>query len=280
MAHIATVVRNAWRPASGISRLPSMISWDCLDLAARQHKVQGHLQGRIAHASLSRRSISYSKQGRSPAASSSTSQSQAQSQSGAHRPRQKLRSMLHTEGLTWSEMTGGQRFVYFVKQIGYTGVIAFGFAIFCGATYYTATELMDNHILSQVFRRSMEKIEDNEKLCKILGTPIHGYDSVDYGGIAGHKAKEGQRKMVRHFFEENGKRQLLLRFQVNGPLQSGMANGHLIKNNETGEWEFHTLFVESSSTHERIFLVDNRVRTIVKREPQRVGWFGLIKRPQ
>ncbi|KAJ3052306.1 hypothetical protein HK097_006559 [Rhizophlyctis rosea] len=170
----------------------------------------------------------------------------------------------------WDDLTFGEKFRHGLKTMGYTGFVLLGLGVLGSALYYVSLELIGDTTAWRLHDEALERVLNSEAVQRAVGIPIttHGED--------GRGARKG--KVLSHqITEEDGKRMCSMRFFIEGPKDRGTVQLEMFENKETGQWEYHVLFVDlpdSYAVRQRIFVVDNR-EVIMMGRKKKTGWFGV-----
>ncbi|MCJ1398781.1 mitochondrial import inner membrane translocase subunit tim21 [Xylographa trunciseda] len=149
--------------------------------------------------------------------------------------------------VNWKDLSTREKAARTTQKTFHLGIILTGFIMTGGVAYLLYTDVFATDSRTSIFNRAVDEVRASRRAQEALGpaNKIRAFGEPTWNKwarsrpIASSVRKDG-----------NGREHLLMHFNVDGPLNSGVVNVHMIKNLETSEYEYKylTLDVKGQAT--------------------------------
>ncbi|EQL02599.1 hypothetical protein G6O67_000690 [Ophiocordyceps sinensis] len=168
-------------------------------------------------------------------------------------PTQKRRSVTpfnDTGSVPWSELSSAEKAARATQQSFNFGLIMAGLVLTGGVGYLLWTEVFSPDGKISQFNRAVNKIKKDSRCIELLGDPKH---IMAHGDENFSKWRRARPIASSERTDPQGNAHLVMRFHVDGSLQNGVAQLHLVKRRGESNYEYKYLFLDVKG-HERIYL--------------------------
>ncbi|MCJ1434570.1 mitochondrial import inner membrane translocase subunit tim21 [Xylographa pallens] len=149
--------------------------------------------------------------------------------------------------VNWKDLTTREKAARTTQKTFHLGVILTGLVMTGGVAYLLYTDVFAADSRTSIFNRAVDEVRASPRAQEALGptNKIRAYGEPTWNRwarsrpIASTIRKDG-----------NGREHLLMHFNVDGPLGTGVVNVHMIKNSATSEYDYKylTLDVKGQAT--------------------------------
>ncbi|PGH18696.1 hypothetical protein AJ80_04349 [Polytolypa hystricis UAMH7299] len=169
-----------------------------------------------------------------------------------NKPRKKITVTTDDGRLRWGELSRGEKAARATQQSVNFLVIIVGAVMTGGVFTFLYMDVFAPDSKTRQFNRAVDSIKDDPRCIELLG------DSKKiraYGESTWNKWTRNRRIATTIQKDRLGRDHLKMHFNVSGPRNDGVVRVHMIKNQETNEFEYNILALDVQG-HPRVSLVD------------------------
>ncbi|KAI0852581.1 mitochondrial import inner membrane translocase subunit TIM21 [Daldinia vernicosa] len=150
----------------------------------------------------------------------------------------------------WSELSVGEKASRATQQTFNFGLVVVGLVLTGGVGYFLYTDVFSPDSKTAYFNRAVDRIKKDPECVRLLGDSkkiiAHGEETMN-------KWRRARPISSTQYKDEQGNQHLIMHFYVEGPLNNGVVNAHLIKYANRDDFEYKYFCIDITG-HSRIYL--------------------------
>ncbi|KAF2141429.1 uncharacterized protein K452DRAFT_228524 [Aplosporella prunicola CBS 121167] len=150
----------------------------------------------------------------------------------------------------WTDLSTGEKAVRSTEQSFNFLLVAAGIIATGGVTYFLYHEVFSPEGATNQFSRAVSRVKQDERCVELLGDPKK---IKAYGEPTNNRWARNRPISSREVKDRVGNEHLYVHFYVDGPLNKGTVNLHMIRRPSEREYDYQTLSVDIKG-HSRIYL--------------------------
>ncbi|KAM3065572.1 mitochondrial import inner membrane translocase subunit tim21 [Clarireedia jacksonii] len=171
--------------------------------------------------------------------------------SSPSQPRRKAVTMFNDDGrVAWRDLSSRERVARTTQQTFNLGTVLVGAVLTGGVVYLLYTEVFSPESKISYFNRAADQVKNDPRCTEILGNSkkirAYGEPTLSKWARAGPIASNITK-------DQRGVEHLVMHFNVEGPLNKGVVNLHMVKNPSDSEFFYRYLFLDVKG-YPRIYL--------------------------
>ncbi|KAI1821538.1 import inner membrane translocase subunit tim-21, mitochondrial [Xylaria intraflava] len=159
----------------------------------------------------------------------------------------------------WRELSAVEKASRAAQQSFNFGVVVVGLVLTGGVGYFLYQDVFSPDSKTAYFNRAVDRIRKDPTCLAVLGDAKH---ITAHGDETGNKWRRARPIASTLKTDAQGNDHLVMHFYVEGPLNGGDVNVHLVKRAGHHEFEYKYLFVDVKG-HQRIYLENADTKTQV-----------------
>ncbi|OJJ46612.1 hypothetical protein ASPZODRAFT_66881 [Penicilliopsis zonata CBS 506.65] len=173
------------------------------------------------------------------------------SRGGKTGPTRKTISVLSDDGrIQWGDLSGREKVSRATQQSVNFMVVLAGAVLTGGVFYLLFTEVFSPNSSTWQFEKAVDRIKEDSRCTDLLGDRR---EIKAYGEETGSKWARNRPIATSQEKDRFGREHLRMNFHVEGPRNSGVVFVHMVKSQETNQWEYVLLALDVRG-HSRIYL--------------------------
>ncbi|PFH56430.1 hypothetical protein XA68_16525 [Ophiocordyceps unilateralis] len=168
-------------------------------------------------------------------------------------PKQRRRSITPFDdngSVPWRELSATEKMARATQQSFNGGMIVIGLALTGTVAYFLWTDVFSPDSKVSQFNRAVDRIKRDPRCIQLLGDAhkitAHGEETLN-------KWRRARPLSYSEKVDAQGDSHLLMHFHVDGPLQNGIAQLHMVRRRGESDYGYRYFFVDVKG-HERIYL--------------------------
>ncbi|RYP91810.1 hypothetical protein DL770_002066 [Monosporascus sp. CRB-9-2] len=170
----------------------------------------------------------------------------------------------------WRELSATEKASRATQQSFNFALVVLGVALTGGVAYFLYQDVFSPDSKTAYFNRAVDRIKKDPQCLALLGESnkitAHGEETANKWRRARPIASTSQT-------DAQGNQHLVMHFYVEGPLNTGIVNVHLVKRVGRNDFEYKYFFVDIKG-HQRIYL-ENADSNPFGSEPKKFKLFGV-----
>jgi len=167
------------------------------------------------------------------------------------KPRRKAVTAFNDDGrVAWGDLSAGEKVARTTQQTFNLGLILVGAALTAGVAYLMYTEVFSLDSKTAHFNRAVDRVKEDSRCTELLG---NSKKITAYGEPTSNKWRRARPIASTVRQDQVGTEHLVMHFNVEGPLNTGVVNLHMIKRPSDGEFIYRYLYLDVKG-HQRIYL--------------------------
>ncbi|KAI0447801.1 import inner membrane translocase subunit tim-21 [Xylaria telfairii] len=150
----------------------------------------------------------------------------------------------------WSELSAAEKASRATQQSFNFGVIIVGLVLTGGVGYFLYQDVFSPDSKTAYYNRAVDRIKKDPSCLAVLG---EAKKITAHGEETANKWRRARPIASTLKTDASGTNHLVMHFYVEGPLNNGVVNVHLVKRAGQSEFEYKYLFVDVKG-HQRIYL--------------------------
>ncbi|KAI2782448.1 mitochondrial import inner membrane translocase subunit TIM21 [Daldinia loculata] len=150
----------------------------------------------------------------------------------------------------WNELSAGEKASRATQQTFNFGLVVVGLVLTGGVSYFLYTDVFSPDSKTAYFNRAVDRIKKDPECVRLLGDSkkiiAHGEETMN-------KWRRARPIASTQYTDAKGNQHLIMHFYVEGPLNNGVVNVHLIKYANHHDFEYKYFCVDIRG-HSRIYL--------------------------
>ncbi|KAI0117080.1 mitochondrial import inner membrane translocase subunit TIM21 [Daldinia grandis] len=150
----------------------------------------------------------------------------------------------------WSELSAGEKASRATQQTFNFGLVVVGLVLTGGVSYFLYTDVFSPDSKTAYFSRAVDRIKKDPECVRLLGESkkitAHGEETMN-------KWRRARPISSTLNTDAQGNQHLIMHFYVEGPLNNGAVNVHLIKYANRDNFEYKYFYIDIGG-HSRIYL--------------------------
>ncbi|KAI0523675.1 import inner membrane translocase subunit tim-21, mitochondrial [Xylaria bambusicola] len=152
--------------------------------------------------------------------------------------------------IPWRELSAAEKVSRATQQSFNFGLVAVGLLLTGGVGYFLYQDVFSPDSKTAYFNRAVDRIKQDPACLAVLG---EAKKITAHGEETANKWRRARPIASTLKTDAQGNDHLVMQFYVEGPLNSGIVNVHLIKRTGRNEFEYKYLFIDVKG-HQRIYL--------------------------
>ncbi|CAM1511526.1 Fc.00g090390.m01.CDS01 [Cosmosporella sp. VM-42] len=186
-------------------------------------------------------------------------------------PRRRTVTPFNDDGFVpWNQLSAGEKAARATQQSFNFGMILVGLVLTGGVAYFMWTDVFSPDSKISQFNRAVDKIKDDPRCLEILGEArkiqAHGEETFN-------KWRRARPVASSERTDPQGNQHILMHFHVDGPLNKGIAQLHMVRYRGQNDFEYKYLFVDVPG-HDRVYL-ENAETSSSKQGKKQLSFFGV-----
>ncbi|RYP26428.1 hypothetical protein DL767_008052 [Monosporascus sp. MG133] len=170
----------------------------------------------------------------------------------------------------WRELSATEKASRATQQSFNFALVVLGVALTGGVAYFLYQDVFSSDSKTAYFNRAVDRIKKDPQCLALLGESkkitAHGEETANKWRRARPIASTSQT-------DAQGNQHLVMHFYVEGPLNTGIVNVHLVKRVGRNDFEYKYFFVDIKG-HQRIYL-ENTDSQPFGSDPKKFKLFGI-----
>lgn len=150
----------------------------------------------------------------------------------------------------WNELSAGEKASRATQQTFNFGLVIVGLVLTGGVGYFLYQDVFSPESKTAYFSRAVDRIRKDPECIALLGD---GKKITAHGEETTNKWRRARPIASTLNTDAQGNQHLIMHFYVEGPLNTGIVNAHLVKPAGHDEFEYKYLCVDVRG-HQRIYL--------------------------
>ncbi|KAK3187397.1 mitochondrial import inner membrane translocase subunit tim21 [Lecanicillium sp. MT-2017a] len=150
----------------------------------------------------------------------------------------------------WNELSASEKAARATQQSFNFGLVIVGLVLTGGVGYFLWTDVFSPDSKTAQFNRAIDKIKKDPRCLELFGD---AKKIIAHGDETANKWRRARPLASSERTDQQGNQHLLMHFHVDGPLNNGTAQMHMVKPRGHHDYEYKYLYVEVKG-HERIYL--------------------------
>ncbi|PHH83862.1 hypothetical protein CDD83_2902 [Cordyceps sp. RAO-2017] len=171
---------------------------------------------------------------------------------GAARPsRRRSVTPFNDDGVVpWNQLSAAEKAGRATQQSFNLGLMVLGVALTGTVGYFLWTDVFSPDSKIAHFNRAVDRIKKDARCVELLGEPGK---ITAHGEATFNKWRRARPVASSERTDAQGNEHLMMHFHVDGPLEEGVAQLHLVKRRGESDYEYKYFFVDVRG-HERVYL--------------------------
>ncbi|KAI1434545.1 import inner membrane translocase subunit tim-21, mitochondrial [Xylaria sp. CBS 124048] len=170
----------------------------------------------------------------------------------------------------WNQLSAMEKASRATQQTFNFGLVIVGVVLTGGVGYFLYQDVFSPDSKTAYFNRVVDRIKKDPACLAVLGDPKH---ITAHGEETGNKWRRARPIASSMEPDAQGNDHLVMHFYVEGPLNNGLVNVHLVKRAGHHEFEYRYLFLDVKG-HNRIYLENADAKT-PSGSPKKLKLFGI-----
>ncbi|KJZ79833.1 Mitochondrial import inner membrane translocase subunit TIM21 [Hirsutella minnesotensis 3608] len=169
----------------------------------------------------------------------------------------------------WAELSAAEKAARATQQTVNFGMVILGLVLTGGVGYFLWTDVFSPDSKISQFNRAVDRIKKDPRCVELLGEPKK---IIAHGDETFNKWRRARPVASSEKTDSQGNSHLMMHFHVDGPLQNGVAQLHMVKRRGDSEYDYKYFFVDIKG-HERIYLENADTKTSPGKK--QLSFFGV-----
>ncbi|RPA87554.1 import inner membrane translocase subunit tim-21 [Ascobolus immersus RN42] len=154
----------------------------------------------------------------------------------------------------WKDLSGGQKVVRTTQTGASVALIAVGLVLTGGIATLLYKEVFAPDSATVWFNIIVERVKEDKRCLDVLGNT----SSIKaYGAPTNSRWARNRPILHRTYTDSNGRENMILQFNVEGDIDSGVINAHLVRNPGESQYDYQYLRLDQKG-QSPIYLEDRR----------------------
>ncbi|KAF4587375.1 import inner membrane translocase subunit tim-21 [Ophiocordyceps camponoti-floridani] len=164
--------------------------------------------------------------------------------------RQSITPFNDNGSVPWRELSVTEKMARTTQQGFNGGLVAIGLVLTGTVVYFLWTDVFSPDSKISQFNRAVDRIKKDPRCIQLLG---EAHRITAHGEETMNKWRRARPLSYSEKVDARGDSHLMMHFYVDGPLQNGVAQLHMVKRQGESDYEYRYFFVDVKG-HERVYL--------------------------